>query len=104
MSLVADLVFITKETDWDSDEIVSRCPQFEDMVRRYGYRCEPAMDTGTKETRTAVYFVGGVNYLSHDLITEIEAVDWPAGTVLYVHHEQDHTPNVTVFGVTTEAS
>lgn len=98
MSSVTDLVFITEETDWDNGEQVSRCPQFEDMVGRYGYRCEPAADTGTKVTHTAVYFVGGVNYLSRDLVLEIKATDWPAGSVLYVHAEGEGTPTVTVFG------
>jgi hypothetical protein len=98
MSAVTDLVFITKETDWDDDAGVSRCPQFETMVSRYGYACTPAEDNGTKVPSTAVYFVGGVNYLSHDLVTEIKATGWPAGTVLYVHAAQDDAPIVTVFG------
>lgn len=98
MSSVTDLVFITKETDWDDDKGVSRCPQFETMVGRYGYRCEPTQDSGTKCPSTAVYFVGGVNYLSHDLVAEIKGGDWPAGTVLYVRPEQADAPIVTVFG------
>lgn len=95
MSSVTDLVFITKETHWDG---ACRCPQFEDMVKRYGYSCEPAQDHGTKHPSTAVYYVGGVNYLSYELVAEIEAGDWPPGTVLYVRPEFDNAPTVTVFG------
>lgn len=98
MSTVTDLVFVTRETEWDADQSISRCLKFEDMVKRYGYSCEPVQDNGTKHTSTAVYFVGGVNYLSHDLVEEIEAADWPAGTVLYRHFEQDESPAVRVFG------
>lgn len=98
MSSATDLVFVTKETEWDSDQGVGRCPQFEDMVKRYGYRCEPASDCGTKNTSTAVYFVGGVNYLSDELVEEIKAADWPVGTVLYTHFEWADVPDVMVFG------
>lgn len=105
MSSVTDLVFITPETDWDetAPNGVSRCPQFEDMVKRYGYHCEPTADTGTKCPSTAVYYVGGVNYLSFDLVEEIKAADWPTGTVLYVHFEHDDEPSVTVFRQTGSA-
>lgn len=99
MSMVTDLVFITPEEEWDEEEYVCRCPRFEAMVTRYGYNCSPASDCGSKVPGTAVYYVGGVNYLSHDLVEEIKAADWPRGTVLYVHREfGENGPQVTVFG------
>lgn len=103
MSSVTDLVFITPEEEWDSEEYVSRCRRFEEIVTRYGYSCWPVEDHGTKCPSTAVYFVGGVNYLDHDLVAQIEATNWPTGTVLYVHHEHDSTPRVTVFGITNRS-
>lgn len=98
MSMVTDLVFITPESDWDEEEYVNRCLRFEEMVARYGHNCAPATDCGSKVPDTAVYYVGGVNYLSLDLVDEIKAADWPRGTVLYVHPEFDDVPQVTVFG------
>lgn len=98
MSNVSDLVFITPGTDWDEEEYVNRCLRFEAMVTRYGYNCVPAQDHGSKVSDTAVYYVGGINYLDLDLVAEIKTAGWPRGTVLYVHHEQDSEPQVTVFG------
>lgn len=99
MSLVTDLVFITPDVDWDSEgDAPDRCPRFEQLVAKYGYNCTPSEDCGTKFPHTAVYFVGGVNYLSFDLIAEIKAGGWRAGTVLYTHMEGDDAPDITVFG------
>lgn len=102
MSSVTDLVFITPDIDWDNDG-PDRCPRFEEILGRHNLSCPPVEDHGRKVPHTAVYYVGGLNHIDQDVIDDIKAVDWPAGSVLYVHHEQDSTPSVTVFGIAEEA-
>lgn len=95
MSLITDVVFVTPDRAAGArfSEI------FESL--KHGRRdtwesAVPVECNGTKISGTTVFHMG-VNYLNLDFAALVEAEKFPAGTVLYVYHEEADEPEVTVW-------
>ena len=93
MSYVTDLTVIFP--DWDDAK------RFEALYRdETSYDLTPLESDGTKVPGNYVYTFG-LNYIldrAPHLLDILEKGPWARGTVLYVCHEEDDYPTVTVFG------
>lgn len=93
MSLVTNLVFVLpfgpEQAKWQR--------LFEaHFLSASAYEAEPAKCMGSKVSSAVVYHIGA-NYLPRDFVDNVLNEDWPDGTVLWLHREQEDAPDVTVW-------
>lgn len=108
MSSVTDLVLIIPASAWrgHADQIDLCVPEravavrfadlFESFPRSPDFSPVPVQDNGTKNSGATVFHLG-VNHMATGFVEALRAEPWPPGTVLYLQHEDDDEPAVTVW-------